>query len=151
MTNKELERLTDRFATDDITPGEQQRLLDAIPDAEPPEGFGARLGEMIDTLDRADRRRRRIRLWRTVAGIVASLAVVVSIGSYLITSPPAASAQPLDDTCATPEEAYAQTQRALLIFAQAIEKGEKEMVKADSVTVSTMNTVISNITGKRTD
>lgn len=151
MTDKELERLTDRFATGDITPGEQQRLLAAIPDAEPPEGLVARLGEMIDTLDRTDRRRRRTRLWRTVAGIAASLTVVVSIGSYLIFSTPTASGQPLDDTCATPEEAYSQTQRALLIFAQAIEKGEKEMVRADSVTVSTMHTVISNITRKRTD
>ena len=145
MTEKEIERLTDRFAAGDITPDEQEQLMAATGHETPPEGFDTRLEAMIDALDDAGRHRSRIGLWRTVTGIAASLALIVSIGTYLVTTPPATAAQPLQDTCATPEEAYAQTQRALLIFARAIEKGGREIEKADSATTVRLNTAISRM------
>ena len=58
MTDKELDILLDRFASDEITEAEQQRLIDglaSLPEPEMPDMLGERLAETIDTLAATDR------------------------------------------------------------------------------------------------
>ena len=63
MTDKELDILLDRFASDEITEAEQQRLIDglaSLPEPEMPDMLGERLAETIDTLAATDLTRRAI-------------------------------------------------------------------------------------------
>lgn len=58
---------------------------------------------------------------RWIGGIAASILILLSIGSFF------QSPTPLRDTCTTPEEAYIHTEKALLIFAHALNKGVKQI------------------------
>ncbi len=63
MNDKELDILLDRFASDEITEAEQQRLIDrlaSLPEPEIPDMLGERLAETIDTLAATDLTRRAI-------------------------------------------------------------------------------------------
>lgn len=136
MTDKELDSLLDRFASDEITDSEQQQLVNEIASAPAPaipDGLEQRLTSTIDSLDDSDRTRRAITVTprrrlpvRIIAGIAASVAVVIALGVHMFTSPVPAPPTPLD-TCATPEEAYVEAQKALLIFASALDKGMSQV------------------------
>lgn len=144
MTDKELERLLDRFASDEITGSEQQQLIEQLEAAESPampDGLEHRLAATIDTLDASERTRKSISLrprrkypLRVIAGLAASVAVIVALGVHMFTPQPSTPTTPLD-TCATPEEAYAETQRALLIFSNALNKGMEQLETARATTV----------------
>lgn len=149
MNDKELEKLLDRFASDEITESEQESLIEHIgsqPEPALPDGLEQRLSDTIDALSQADDtrrtiavtpRRRRHPSLRVIAGIAASVAVVIALGVKLFTAPPTVAPTPLD-TCATPEEAYAEAQKALLIFSSALDKGMRQVevvnATADKVT-----------------
>ena len=149
MNDKELEKLLDRFASDEITESEQENLIEQIgsqPEPAIPDGLEQRLSDTIDRLEEADntrraiavtpRRGRRLSL-RIIAGIAAAVAVVIALGVRLFTAPTTVAPTPLD-TCATTEEAYAETQKALLIFSSALDKGMRQVevvnTTADKVT-----------------
>ena len=145
MNDKELDILLDRFASDEITEAEQQRLIDglaSLPEPEMPDMLGERLAETIDTLAATRRaitpvRSRRMPPLRVITGIAAAVAVIITLGVRLFTATPApVSPTPLD-TCATPEEAYAEARKALLIFSSAIDKGinQVEMAKATAADI----------------
>ena len=81
-----------------------------------PEGLEERLSQSID---RWDKKHRTLRL-QWIGSIAASLLLLFGAGWYL-------QEPPRKDTCATPEEAYAEAQRALVMFSTALNKGMKQM------------------------
>lgn len=81
-----------------------------------PEGIEERLSQSID---RWGKKQRTLRL-QWIGGIAASLLLLFGAGWYLQDTP-------RKDTCATPEEAYIEAQRALVMFSTALNKGMKQM------------------------
>ena len=81
-----------------------------------PEELEERLSQSID---RWDKKHRTLRL-QWIGSIAASLLLLFGAGWYL-------QEPPRKDTCATPEEAYAEAQRALVMFSTALNKGMKQM------------------------
>lgn len=53
-----------------------------------------------------------------IGSIAASLLILLSVGLYLYKPYPAPQ-----DTCATPEEAYVQAQKALIMLSSSLNKG----------------------------
>ena len=81
-----------------------------------PEGLEERLSQSID---RWGKKHRTLRL-QWIGSIAASLLLLFGAGWYL-------QEPPKKDTCATPEEAYAEAQKALVMFSTALNKGMKQM------------------------
>ena len=81
-----------------------------------PEGLEDRLSQSIDQWGK---KHRTLRL-QWIGSIAASLLLLFGAGWYL-------QEPTLKDTCSTPEEAYAEAQRALVIFSTALNKGMKQM------------------------
>lgn len=81
-----------------------------------PEGIEERLSQSID---RWGKKQRTLRL-QWIGSIAASLLLLFGAGWYLQDTP-------RKDTCATPEEAYIEAQRALVMFSTALNKGMKQM------------------------
>jgi len=81
-----------------------------------PEGLEERLSQSID---RWGNKHRTLRL-QWIGSIAASLLLLFGAGWYL-------QEPPRKDTCATPEEAYAEAQKALVMFSTALNKGMKQM------------------------
>ena len=81
-----------------------------------PEGLEDRLSQSIA---RWGKKHRTLRL-QWIGSIAASLLLLFGAGWYL-------QEPTLKDTCSTPEEAYAEAQRALVMFSTALNKGIKQM------------------------
>ena len=81
-----------------------------------PEGLEERLSQSID---RWGKKYRTLRL-QWIGSIAASLLLLFGAGWYL-------QEPPRKDTCATPEEAYMEAQKALVLFSTALNKGMKQM------------------------
>ena len=81
-----------------------------------PEGLEERLSQSID---RWGKKHRTLRL-QWIGSIAASLLLLFGAGWYL-------QKPPRKDTCATPEEAYAEAQKALVMFSTALNKGMRQM------------------------
>ena len=81
-----------------------------------PEGLEERLSQSID---RWGKKHRTLRL-QWIGSIAASLLLLFGAGWYL-------QEPPRKDTCATPEEAYIEAQKALVLFSTALNKGMKQM------------------------
>ena len=81
-----------------------------------PEGIQERLSQSID---RWGKKQRTLRL-QWIGSIAASLLLLFGAGWYL-------QDRSRKDTCATPEEAYIEAQRALVMFSTALNKGMKQM------------------------
>ena len=81
-----------------------------------PEGLEERLSQSID---RWSKKHRTLRL-QWIGSIAASLLLLFGAGWYL-------QEPPRKDTCATPEEAYVEAQKALVLFSTALNKGMKQM------------------------
>ena len=81
-----------------------------------PEGLEKRLSQSID---RWGKKHRTLRL-QWIGSIAASLLLLFGAGWYL-------QEPPRKDTCATPEEAYMEAQKALVLFSTALNKGMKQM------------------------
>lgn len=89
----------------------------------PPEGFEQRMAEHIDSLTKERKRKARIvdmRRGKWIAGIAASVAIVVSVGLYLNRQD---SESIYTDTYNSPEEAYQETKYALSMFSNTLNKG----------------------------
>lgn len=88
------------------------------------ERLQAKIDEWEATEKRATAIRKRIRLPRPaiITGIAASLLLLLSIGFHFMRPE-----QPSVPDEPTPEEVYAQTEKALLIFANAVDKSLKQM------------------------
>ena len=81
-----------------------------------PKGLEERLSQSID---RWGKKHRTLRL-QWIGSIAASLLLLFGAGWYL-------QEPPRKDTCATPEEAYMEAQKALVLFSTALNKGMKQM------------------------
>ena len=81
-----------------------------------PEGLEERLSQSID---RWGKKHRTLRL-QWIGSIAASLLLLFGAGWYL-------QEPPRKDTCATPEEAYMEAQKALVLFSTVLNKGMKQM------------------------
>lgn len=105
---------------------------------EVPEGMEQRLNEKIDEWGKAEkqankaRRQARIVRMRWIGSIAASLLILFSVGTYIYNqeSTPAT----LQDTCATPEEAYVQAQKALVLLSSNLNKGVEQMESVQETT-----------------
>ncbi len=132
-TETEEMKLREYFTREDNIPADMEadRLIfnniTAIPGQEIPEGLSERLQAKINEWDAAEKAanetRKRIRIPRlgVITGIAASLLVLISIGIYLQHPTTPTATEP------TPEEAYAQTEKALRIFANAIDKSMEQI------------------------
>lgn len=110
-----------------------------------PEGMEQRLNDMIDRWDRAEkqshkmRRQTRIVRIKWIGGIAASLLILFSVGTYIYTQETEYVVP--QDTCATPEEAYAQTQKALVLLSSSLNKGVEQMESIQKTTEKVNNKV----------
>ena len=122
----EEQRLKDFFCHEDVPPylQKEKEMFFELQGIQVPEGLEERLSKHIDQWAMQERfiqkssSRRRLQ-W--IGSIAASLLILFSIGWYFH------APQPRQDTCATPEEAYIHTEKALMMFAQALNKGVKQM------------------------
>ena len=84
-----------------------------------PEGMEERLGNLIDQWELTEQKtqkKRRIFHLQWIGSIAASLLLVIGISLYF-------HEPQRKDTCATPEEAYAHAEKALVMFSEALNKG----------------------------
>lgn len=161
MTDKksqttDIDRLIDRFAADDITPEEQDRLislLDCADTTDIPAGLEQQLAESIDRAAESEELRGRIRVkehgkgrrWRILAGIAASVAVALTLGVHLLnrdlrTAPPTPR-----DTYTNPEDAYAEVQKALEIFSTTLGKGMRQVEMVENTTADIQSKITSQL------
>ena len=100
-----------------------------------PEGLESRLSRKIDQWDTGERRTLKIKKHTRVlrlqwiGSIAASLLILLSVGLYLYKPYPAPQ-----DTCATPEEAYAQAQKALIMLSSSLNKGIEKVESVQEAT-----------------
>jgi len=95
-----------------------------------PEGLNQRLSSLIDELDAQERKRKSIRLrWWSTVSVAACVALAIGIGVHTNSQD-----KKLIEVNSV-EEAQIQTERALMAFSQALNKGLKQIEKADETTV----------------
>ena len=137
-----IERLLERFYNAETSEQEEQELKDffhheevpphllaekkmflQLQASDTPEGMEERLGNLIDQWELSEQKtqkKRRIFHLQWIGSIAASLLLLFGAGWYL-------QEPTRKDTCSTPEEAYAEAQRALVMFSTALNKGMKQM------------------------
>lgn len=133
-----IERLLERFYNAETSEQEEQELKDffrhgevpphLLPEKEmflqlqasdAPEGMEERLGNLIDQWELSEQKtqkKRRIFHLQWIGSIAASLLLVIGISLHF-------HEPQRKDTCATPEEAYAHAEKALVMFSEALNKG----------------------------
>ena len=118
------------------------QLQSSTDDANVPEGLEERLSKAIDRWDSDEnpRRNKRILHLQWLGSIAASLLIMLSFGWYLYNPTPART-----DTCATPEEAYMEAQKALAHFSMALNKGMKQMETAQRTTESVEKNILKQL------
>ena len=117
----EEQRLRDFFAYEEV-PAHLQAEKEMFMQLQVPEGLEERLSQQIDQWETQERHtlkaNRSFRL-QWIGGIAASLLLLFGAG-YLYEPRP-------KDTCATPEEAYAHAEKALVRLSTALNKGMGKM------------------------
>ena len=133
-----IERLLERFYNAETSEQEEQELKDffrhgevpphLLPEKEmflqlqasdAPEGMEERLGNLINRWELSEQKtqkKRRIFHLQWIGSIAASLLLVIGISLHF-------HEPQRKDTCATPEEAYAHAEKALVMFSEALNKG----------------------------
>ena len=84
-----------------------------------PEGLEERLAQQIDQWELSEQKtQKKLRIFRLqwIGSIAASLLLLIGMSWYMYESQ-------RKDTCATPEEAYAHAEKALVLFSEALNKG----------------------------
>ena len=125
-TEAEEQWLKDFFSHEDVPPHlqKEKEMFLQLQNIQIPKGLEERLSKQIDqwaTQERFVQKNPRRRTLQWIGSIAASLLILFSIGWYFH------APQPRKDTCATLEEAYIHTEKALMMFAQALNKGVKQM------------------------
>lgn len=153
---KEIDRLIDRFADNNITPEDQESLIRLLGDEDNADilaGLESRLAAAIDRAAESEDVRGRIRVkehgkvrrWRILAGIAASVAVALTLGVHLLnrdlrTAPPTPR-----DTYTNPEDAYAEVQNALEIFSTTLGKGMRQVEMVENTTADIQSKITSQL------
>ena len=97
-----------------------------------PEGLKQRVSSLIDELDAQERKRKSIRFrWWSTVSVAACIALAISIGVDIHSQD-----EKLIEVNSV-EEAQIQTERALMAFSQALNKGLRQIEKADETTART--------------
>ena len=102
-----------------------------------PEGLESRLNSLIDEWDTHERRtlkvKKHTRVLRLqwIGSIAASLLILFSVGMFLYRPYTAPTPQ---DTCANPDEAYAQAQKALIMLSSSLNKGIEKVESVNETT-----------------
>ena len=130
--------LKDYFLQDDVPSqwATDQRLFRQLygEDMSAVDGLEQRLSRQIDSWNRvektANRRSRTVGL-RWMAGIAASLLLLFTIGLLVDRQQKQAQYAVQQDTFDDPRDAYAETQKALMMFSKSINKG---LNKVENVT-----------------
>lgn len=139
QTNEREEQvLKDYFLQDDVPPQwvTDQRLFRQLYGANMPtiDGLEQRLSRQIDGWNRVEKttsRRSRTISLRWMAGIAASLLLLFTIGLLVDRQQKQAQYAVQQDTFDDPRDAYAETQKALMMFSKSINKG---LNKVENVT-----------------
>lgn len=97
-----------------------------------PENLEFRLNSLIDTLESAnsgDEKRNKISVshWQWIGGIAASIILFASAGLLLHKNFDKKSDFVMQDTYTNPEEAYRETQKAMLLVSNKLNKGLEQM------------------------
>lgn len=107
------------------------QLQEVSAEVSAPEGLEERLTTAIDSwaAQEETERKRHSRIYRLrwMGGIAASIVVLLAFGWNLYEPE-------RRDTCATPEEAYAEAHEALMQFAWALDKGTQQIAMVQSTT-----------------
>ena len=133
-----IERLLERFYNAETSEREEQDLKDFFRHGEvpphllaekkmflqlhasdTPKGMEERLGNLIDQWELSEQKtqkKHRIFHLQWIGSIAASLLLVIGISLHF-------HEPQRKDTCATPEEAYAHAEKALVMFSEALNKG----------------------------
>ena len=124
----EEQRLREYFIHEETPPHlqKEKEMFLQLQAVQVPEGLEERLSKQIDQWAIQERfipksTQRRTLQW--IGSIAASLLILFGMGWYFNDAQPSYR----QDTCATPEEAYVHTEKALMMFAQALNKGVKQM------------------------
>lgn len=134
-TEAEEKELKQFFTSDDVpdhlqTDKELFLQMASHQENEVPNGLEDRLSNLIDEWDTHDkqiaRKQKHTRILRLqwVGSIAASLLILFSVGIYIHKNNIPLSPK---DTCTTPEEAYNEAQKALLMFSATINKSVKQV------------------------
>ena len=137
-SEREEQELKDYFLQDDVPPqwATDQRLFRQLYGADMPtiDGLEQRLSRQIDGWNRvektAGRHARTVGL-RWITGIAASLLLLFAIGLLADRQQKQAQYAAQQDTFDDPRDAYAETQKALMMFSKSINKG---LNKVENVT-----------------
>lgn len=137
-SEREEQELKDYFLQDDVPPqwATDQRLFRQLYGADMPtiDGLEQRLSRQIDSWNRvektAGRHARTVGL-RWITGIAASLLLLFAIGLLVDRQQKQAQYAAQQDTFDDPRDAYAETQKALMMFSKSINKG---LNKVENVT-----------------
>ena len=148
MKVNEIERLLARYYDGETSETEEKELKRFFTEEDVPahllaekeifmqlEGLESRLSRKIDQWDTGERRTLKIKKHtRTlrlqwIGSIAASLLILLSVGLYLYKPYPAPQ-----DTCATPEEAYVQAQKALIMLSSSLNKGIEKVESVQEAT-----------------
>ena len=133
-----IEKLLERFYNAETSEQEEQELKDFFRHGEvpphlqvekemflqlqvsdTPEGMEEHLGNLIDQWELSEQKtqkKHRIFHLQWIGSIAASLLLVIGMSLYF-------HEPQRKDTCATPEEAYAHAEKALVMFSEALNKG----------------------------
>jgi len=138
-TSAEQEQELYRYFLQDNIPAElleEKKIFQSLysgddDDIELPEGFSVRLENLIDDLDRKEKSKKKIDIWRKVAGIAASLAILISVGLYTNSYYNHNDQPLLVDTYSDPEDAYNEAQKALTLISSKMNKGLDQWEKAE--------------------
>jgi hypothetical protein len=112
-----------------------QQLAACRPSSNVPEGLEERLRQSIN------RRSRRLRL-RLIGSIAATVLLLLSVGTYLYRPLPTPA---LQDTYSSPQEAYAEAQKALLTLAYTLNKGVEGVEQTKRETAKAHAEVINQL------
>lgn len=103
-----------------------------------PTDLSDRICSEIYKWDAREKRRRRF-VFRAVISIAASLAVLLTIGVWFMQQPKTTGQQ------LSPEEAYAQTEKALKIFAKALDKSSEGIETLDQTNEKIKSQINTNL------
>ena len=124
----EEQRLKDFFFNEDIPLHllQEKEIFLQLRAAQIPDGLEEKLSNQIDKCAIQERLvmktpQRKTLQW--IGSIAASLLILFGMSWYFNDVP----SNYRKDTCASPEEAYVHTEKALMMFAQALNKGVKQM------------------------
>lgn len=88
-----------------------------------PPNLEDRLNNLIDNLEVKERFKSKKIGWKWIGGIAASVAIIVSLSIYIFSGHKYNNTPLYVDTYSDPEEAYIQTQKALLLASNKLNKG----------------------------